>query len=92
MWLNSDWTPQVCRSSMGLNRHVGLRWGMSVFDGACRSSMGHVGLRWGMSVFDGACQSPLGHAGLRWVSDQACRSPIKHVEVSDRSPIIIVFL
>ena len=33
----SDGSPQACRISMG---HVGLRWGMSVFDGACRSLMG----------------------------------------------------
>ena len=44
-----------------------------------------------MSVFDG---SPIRHVGLRCsmsrspmaVSDQACRSPMKHVEVSDGSP------
>ena len=27
------------------------------------------------------------HAGLVWESDQACRSSMKHVEVSDGSPI-----
>ena len=32
MCFNSDWTLQACRSPMGLNRHVSLRWGMSVSD------------------------------------------------------------
>ena len=37
-----------------------------------------------------ACVSLMGlhrHVGLRWVSDQACWSLMKHVEVSDGSPI-----
>ena len=38
-------------------------------------------LRSGMSVSDEACR------GLRLFSDQECRSPMKHVEVSDWSPI-----
>ena len=44
----------------------------------------HVSLRWGMSVTDGASWSPM---GLRWYSNLACRSPTKHVKVSDGSPI-----
>ena len=50
----------------------------------------HAGFRWvytGMSVSDLECQLPMGYVGLRWVSDQACRSPMKHVEVSNGSPI-----
>ena len=69
MCLNSDWTPQVCWSPMGLQMHVGLRWGMSVFDGACRSPMEQVGLRWKMSVSDEACRSPMKHVE---VSVQQC--------------------
>ena len=42
MCLNSDWTPQAWWSPMGLHRHVGLRWGMSVSDGAYWSQMKHV--------------------------------------------------
>ena len=63
---NSDWTPLVWRSPMGLHRHVGHRWGISVSDGTWWSPMGHVGLRWDMSVSDG---STIGHVCLRWVSD-----------------------
>ena len=53
-----------------------------------------MGLQSGMSVSDVACR------GLRScrspmkhveVSDQVCRSPMKHVDVSDGSPIIIIF-
>ena len=48
--------------------------------GLCR----HVGLRCGMLISDG---SPISHIGLPCVSNQACRSLLKHVEVSNRSPI-----
>ena len=54
---------------------MGLRSDMSVSNLACR------GLRSGMSVSDEACR------GLQWVSYQACRSPMKHVEVFNGSPI-----
>ena len=36
-------SPEACWSPMG---HVGLRSGMLVSDGTCRSLNGHVGLRW----------------------------------------------
>ena len=48
----------------------------------------HAGLRWvytDMSVSDGECHLPLGQVGLRWVPNQACWSPMKHVEVSNGS-------
>ena len=51
---------------------------MSVTDRACRSLMG---LRSDMLFSDVACR------GLRWVTNQACRSLMKHVEVLDGSPI-----
>ena len=38
------------KSPTGLHRHIGLWWGMSVSDGACRSPMG---LQSGMLVSDG---------------------------------------
>ena len=47
----------------------------------------------GMSVPDGspqACRSLMGHVSLRCVSDYACRSLIKYVEIPDqacRSPM-----
>ena len=72
--------------------------GMLVFDGspqACWSLMGHVGLEW---FSDLACRSPMEHVGLQSgmsVSNGACRSPIRLVGlrwISDRSPIIILFL
>ena len=70
-------------------RHVGLRWGMLVFNG---SLIRHVCLRSGMLVSDETCQSQMGlrsgmsvsdgssirHIGLWWgmsVPDQTCRSP-----------------
>ena len=59
-------------------RHVSLRWGMSATNGACLFLMGHQS---GMSVSNVACP------GLQWVSDQACWSLVKHVEVFDGSPI-----
>ena len=77
MCLNSDWTLQACWSPMGLHRHVGFQWGMSVSDGSPKS---HVGVRRGRSVSNG---SPIRHVGLRW----ACRSPMKRVEVFDWSLI-----
>ena len=59
-------------------RHVSLWWEMSVTDGAC---LFLIGLQSGMSVSDIACR------GLWWVSNQACQSPMKHVEVFDGSQI-----
>ena len=51
----------------------------------------HFGLSWvytGMSVSNGEYQLPIGHVGgPLWVSNQACQSPMKHVEVSNGSPI-----
>ena len=51
-------------------RHVGLKWGMSVFNG---SPIRHVGLRLGMSVSGWACQSPMKHI------DVSNGSLIRHV-------------
>ena len=62
-WLDSDWTPQACWSSMGLHKHDDLRWGMSVSDGVCRSPMECVGFQWSMSISN---ESPIRHVGLRW--------------------------
>ena len=86
------WSMSVSDGS--LIRHVSLQWSMS------RSSMG---LQTGMSVSDGECQLPMvksvfdGSPGmfvydvacqsLWWVSDQACWSLMKHVEVFDGSSI-----
>ena len=33
MCLDSDWTKQAFRSPMGLHRHAGFQWGISVSDG-----------------------------------------------------------
>ena len=76
----SDGSPMnhILVSNVSSNRHVSLRWGMSVTDGGCQSSMG---LQSGISVSYVACR------GLWWVSNQACWSPIKHVEVFDGSPL-----
>ena len=41
-----------------------------------------MGLQLGMSVSSG---SPIRHVGLQWVFDEACRSKMKHVEVSDQA-------
>ena len=77
--------------SWSLMGHVGFRW---VFDEAFQglrsgswSPMQHaarspMGIRFGLLVFNG---SPIWHVGLRWVSNQACWSPMKHVEVSDQA-------
>ena len=87
----SNWFP------MG---HVGFRW---VSKGECQlplghvgqldgSSIRHVGLRCSMSrslmdLRSGMSVSNEAFRGLRWVSDQATCSPMKHIEVSDGSPI-----
>ena len=60
MCLISEWTPQAYRSPMGVHRHVGLRWGISVSDQVCQSPMKHV------EISDG---SPIRHIGVRYVSD-----------------------
>ena len=54
------------------------RWIMS------RSPIRHVGLRW---FSDQTCRSPIGHRWSVLVFNEACWSPMKHVEVSDGSPI-----
>ena len=59
-------------------RHIIIGIRSWVSDQAYRYSMG---LRSGMSAFD------LASLGLRWVSDHACWSPMKHVEVFDGSLI-----
>ena len=71
MFLNSECTLQACWSPMGLHRHVGLRWGMLVSDGAFGFPMG---LRSGMSVAD---ESPIRHVGLRC---NMSTSPIRHFQ------------
>ena len=68
-----------------LIKHVGLQPRMSVFN---ESPMGHFGLQWvsdevcrGLRwVYDHAYRSPMGHVGLQG-------SPMKHVKVSNGSPI-----
>ena len=78
MCLNSVWTPQACRSPMGLQS------GMSVTDGSpirhvCLANQACLSGRSGMLVSNKACR------GLRWVSDQACRSSMLQVEVSEQA-------
>ena len=101
---------QACRYPMGLRwgmlvsdgsptGHVGFRW---VSDGTCWFQMGHqwsmlrspMFFQSGMSVYDGACRSLMGLRSGMLVSDGVYQSPMKHVEVSDGSPIrqIVFFL
>ena len=49
--------------------------------------MGHVGVQEVSDYTPQASQFLMGHVSVPWVSNQACGSPIKYVEVSDGSPI-----
>ena len=81
-------------------RHVGLQWGMLVSNEACWSPIWHGCHQWTMLVFDEAGCSTMRHVILRWgMLDETCWSPMDLRSdmsslqwVSDRSPIIIVFL
>ena len=78
----SYWSP------MGFYRHFGLRWDMSVSDGACRSPLGPVDLRWGMSVSD---ESPIRYVGLQWGMSVSVKAFQGLRWLTDRSPIVIIF-
>ena len=67
---------------IGLQRNVGLRWGMLVSNQAWQSLIKHGSLQSGMGVSDEACQ------GLRWISHQGCWSLMGLQLVSDK----IIFL